>query len=78
MVKRLWVIFIAVILMFSFSDCSSSDKTDAVSKLSFKAASGYDYLKTLDGTQVTISGYMATSSPVLDLAGRILRIPLLA
>ncbi|MBR2834687.1 MAG: hypothetical protein IKE43_03110 [Coriobacteriales bacterium] len=64
MVKRLWVIFIAVILMFSFSGCSSSDKTDAVSKLSFKAASGYDYLKTLDGTQVTISGYMATSSPV--------------
>ena len=35
-----------------------------VTKLSFKAASGYDYLKTLDGTMVTISGYMATSSPV--------------
>ncbi|MBR5144295.1 MAG: hypothetical protein IKW53_04515, partial [Clostridia bacterium] len=33
-------------------------------KLSFKAASGYDYLKTIDGQTVTISGYMATSSPV--------------
>lgn len=37
---------------------------DGVTKLSFKAASGYDYLKSLDGTPVTISGYMATSSPV--------------
>ena len=35
-----------------------------ITKLSFQAASGYDYLKTLDGTQVSISGYMATSSPV--------------
>ncbi len=33
-------------------------------KLSFKAASGYDYLKSLNGKPVTISGYMATSSPV--------------
>ena len=33
-------------------------------KLSFKAASSYDYLKTLDGQTVTINGYMATSSPV--------------
>ena len=37
---------------------------DEVTKLSFKSASGYDYLKTLDGKPVTISGYMATSSPV--------------
>ena len=35
-----------------------------VTKLSFKSASGYDYLKTLDGKPVSISGYMATSSPV--------------
>ena len=36
----------------------------SITRLSFKAASGYDYLKTLDGTTVTISGYIATSSPV--------------
>lgn len=41
----------------------TSNADDAV-KLSFKAASGYDYLKTLDSKAVTISGYMATSSPV--------------
>ena len=35
-----------------------------VTKLSFKSVAGYDHLKTLDGTPVTISGYMATSSPV--------------
>lgn len=33
-------------------------------KLSFKSASTYDYLKTIDGKKVTINGYMATSSPV--------------
>ncbi len=33
-------------------------------KLSFKSASTYDYLKTIDGQAVTINGYMATSSPV--------------
>ena len=46
--------------------CDSSGNTDPnnATKLSFKAASGYDYLKTIDGETVTISGYMATSSPV--------------
>ncbi len=33
-------------------------------RLSFKAASGYDYLKSINGKPVTINGYMATSSPV--------------
>ena len=54
-----------------FSGCKKDADKDAadysaddVTKLSFKAASGYDYLKTLDGKPVTISGYMATSSPV--------------
>lgn len=36
---------------------------DAV-KLSFKSAASYDYLATLNGKEVTINGYMATSSPV--------------
>jgi len=37
---------------------------DGATKLSFKSASSYDYLKTLDGKKVTINGYLATSSPV--------------
>ena len=46
--------------------CGSGDSLDpsGAIKLSFKAASGYDYLKTIDGKTVTINGYMATSSPV--------------
>ena len=56
----------AIVLMSLFAGCgeektaSSGDTT----KLSFKDAAGYDYLKSLDGSQVSIRGYMATSSPV--------------
>ena len=66
--------FVSLILMLSFAifvftSCKGGNgpidpNGEGVTKLSFKAASGYDYLKTLDGTPVTISGYMATSSPV--------------
>ena len=42
----------------------NAQPTGEVTKLSFKSAAEYDYLKTLDGTWVTINGYMATSSPV--------------
>lgn len=35
----------------------------AATKLSFKSAASYDYLKSLDGQAVTINGYLATSSP---------------
>lgn len=37
---------------------------DEITELSFKSASGYEYLKSLDGKPVSIKGYMATSSPV--------------
>ncbi|MBE6673750.1 MAG: hypothetical protein E7596_01435 [Ruminococcaceae bacterium] len=33
-------------------------------RLSFKSTLSYDYLKTLDGENVSINGYIATSSPV--------------
>ena len=33
-------------------------------KLSFKSAASYEYLQTLNNKEVTINGYMATSSPV--------------
>ena len=36
---------------------------DGSTKLSFKSAASYEDLKALDGTEVTINGYMATSSP---------------
>ncbi len=62
--KQFAIILVAVIMLLSFSGCDNSKENKEITKISFKAASGYDYLKTLDGTQVTISGYMATSSPV--------------
>ena len=65
MIKRSSAILLAVIMILTFCGCGGNqEKPEEATKLSFKAASGYDYLKTLDGTQVTISGYMATSSPV--------------
>lgn len=55
-----------LLVMTLFAGCGeeTTGSSDGVTKLSFKDASGYDYLKSLDGTQVTIRGYMATSSPV--------------
>lgn len=68
LIKFAAMILLLAIMTSSFVACKKDDPVDPngenVTKLSFKAASGYDYLKTLDGTLVTISGYMATSSPV--------------
>ena len=61
------LLLLLVLLITAFTGCKDKniDPNDpSVTRLSFKAASGYDYLKTLDGKAVTISGYMATSSPV--------------
>lgn len=66
MKKMIALILVLVILAVTFVGCAQEEEIDEgeATKLSFKAASGYDYLKTLDGKLVTISGYMATSSPV--------------
>ena len=61
--KKFLCLCVVAAMLCCFAGCE--DKTaENATKLSFQAASGYDYLKTLDGTLVTISGYMATSSPV--------------
>jgi len=68
LIKFAAIFLLLAIMTSSFVACDKDDPVDPngenVTKLSFKAASGYDYLKALDGTRVTISGYMATSSPV--------------
>ena len=70
MLKRTKVIvfslLIAVLLLCITACGNSTSKTsdsEKITKLSFKSAAGYDYLKSLDGKTVTINGYMATSSP---------------
>ena len=64
-IKSITLILILSLVLSSFIGCGDDNKDEAnATKLSFKEALEYDYLKTLDGKQVTISGYMATSSPV--------------
>lgn len=67
-IKALSLLLMLALAIASLSACGGGSSIDpngeGVAHLSFKAASGYDYLKTLDGMPVSISGYMATSSPV--------------
>ena len=65
--KRMILLLLTAVMLFALAACGAEEsgtKDGEITKLSFKAASGYEYLKTLDGKPVTISGYMATSSPV--------------
>ena len=68
LIKFATIFLLLAIITSSFVACNKDKPIDPngenVTKLSFKAASGYEYLKTLNGKLVTISGYMATSSPV--------------
>ncbi len=61
MIKKILCLILATLSLFIIVGCG--DGEDAI-KLSFKSASTYDYLKSIDGRTVTINGYMATSSPV--------------
>ena len=64
--KIISLILVIALTSSIFISCSNDKEVNAddAVKLSFKTASGYDYLKSIDGQTVTISGYMATSSPV--------------
>lgn len=66
MKKSILSLMLVCILCFFGMGCSEaeSNKSSNAIKLSFKSASGYDYLKTIDGETVSINGYIATSSPV--------------
>ncbi|MGM9562645.1 MAG: hypothetical protein ACI3VQ_01030 [Faecousia sp.] len=62
--KAAALLLLVALLLSVLAGCGKDGGDGSVTKLSFKAASGYDYLKSLDGTTISISGYMATSSPV--------------
>ena len=59
---KLLALCFAFILLLPLYSCGGDD--EGAIKLSFKSAPDFDYLKSIDGKTVTISGYMATSSPV--------------
>ncbi|MCQ2430936.1 MAG: hypothetical protein MJ192_11480 [Clostridia bacterium] len=60
-IRQRLALVLCVCLLFTLSACG--EKNGETVRLSFKSASSYDYLQTLDGKVVTINGYMATSSP---------------
>lgn len=61
------IISLALICSFIlvFPACKKVDYSNPT-KISFKEALDYEYLKTLDGTPVTINGYMADAETPLD------------
>lgn len=63
-IKRAAAVFLVAVLLLSVCGCSNPAEQKDSSKLSFKEALSYDYLKSLNGQTVTINGYLATSSPV--------------
>jgi len=58
------IALLLLLTMAALALCGCEKAPEEPTKLSFKAASGYEYLKSINGKPVTISGYMATSSPV--------------
>lgn len=64
MLKRIISIIVLLIMAASLAGCNKSTSgNEGAAKLSFKAADSYEELKRLDGKEVTINGYLATSSP---------------
>ena len=59
--KKVLCLVLILVSIFSAFSCSKDD--GEVTKLSFKSAMSYSNLKKLDGKEVTINGYLATSSP---------------
>ncbi len=64
LIQLISALLVLVLLIPSLLACKSTKEDETVTKLSFKSAASYEYLKSLDGTTVSIRGYMATSSPV--------------
>lgn len=61
--KRIISLVLFLTTLVLLCSCGETPVSGDTTKLSFKSAASYDYLKTLNGTTVSINGYMATSSP---------------
>ncbi len=62
--KRLIKAICILLCLCTILPLAISCGNEEYTRLSFKSTLSYDYLKTLDGENVTINGYIATSSPV--------------
>jgi hypothetical protein len=64
MKKHLLMVTLLAIAVMCLSGCGNSMKTATAQKLSFAESVSIDSIKALDGKPVTITGYMATLSPL--------------
>ena len=64
MKKHLLMVTLLAIAVMCLSGCGNSMKTATAQKLSFAESISIDSIKALDGKPVTITGYMATLSPL--------------
>ena len=64
MKKHLLMVTLLAIVVMCLSGCGNSMKTATAQKLSFAESVSIDSIKALDGKPVTITGYMATLSPL--------------
>jgi hypothetical protein len=64
MKKHLLMVTLLAIAVICLSGCGNSMKTATAQKLSFAESVSIDSIKALDGKPVTITGYMATLSPL--------------
>lgn len=64
--KKIAMMILAIAMLLSLTACSSNPSTDSgeITTLKFGNTISLDQIKELDGHQVTITGYMATMSPI--------------
>jgi len=60
---KLTAFILCIAVIGSVLVCCGSESDENYTELTFKSTLSYDYLKTLDGENVSINGYVATSSP---------------
>lgn len=63
MKKRILTLLLALCTLLSLVSCKEEPDLANATKLSFSSALSYEYLKSIDGSAVTINGYLASSSP---------------
>ena len=65
---RILALLAVAAMLLGLGACGNSGEqgtaVGGTTKISFKQALSFEYLKSLDGAEITINGYLATSSPV--------------
>lgn len=62
-IRRLFALLLTGTLLLCAAGCEKAPVTNKATRLNYQNFSDYDYLKTLDGTTVSVVGYMTTQMP---------------